>query len=106
MYRPGATNRADALTRREQNLGNQIAAKIALRTQTILGPECLDPQMHVELAKDQDIEVCQIDVTGLDFIDEFLQVNRTAPSLQEYCEKARDNNSMWALENGLFKHRE
>jgi hypothetical protein len=32
MYRPGATNRADALIRREQDLGNQAAAKILLRT--------------------------------------------------------------------------
>jgi len=31
MYKPGTTNRADALTRREQDLDNQLAAKIALR---------------------------------------------------------------------------
>ena len=43
MYRPGATNRADALTRREQDLDDQTAAKISLRTQTLLQPEHLDP---------------------------------------------------------------
>ena len=32
IYRPGAINHADALTRREQDLDDQIAAKISLRT--------------------------------------------------------------------------
>jgi len=32
MYRLGATNRADALIRREQDLDNQIAIKIILQT--------------------------------------------------------------------------
>ena len=43
MYKPGSTNCADALTRREQDLDNQIAAKISLQTQTLLRPEQLDP---------------------------------------------------------------
>ena len=38
-YKPGSTNRADALTRREQDIDNQLAAKIAVRTQRILGPK-------------------------------------------------------------------
>src|SRR5438045_1075668 len=49
MYKPGATNHADALTRWEQDLDNQIAKKIALQTLTLLGPECLDPQIQAEL---------------------------------------------------------
>src|SRR5438045_3803807 len=51
MYKPGATNCADALTRQEQDLDNQIAKKIALWTQTLLGPECLDPWILSELDK-------------------------------------------------------
>ena len=31
IYKPRATNRADALTHRKQDLDNQIAAKITLR---------------------------------------------------------------------------
>ena len=42
-YKPGAINRADALTRREQDQDNQAAAKVILRTQTLLGLERLDP---------------------------------------------------------------
>jgi hypothetical protein len=105
MYKPGATNRADALTRREQDLENQIAAKITLRTQTLLRPEHLDPRIRAELSTDSlGAEMCPIDPSGLDFIDELLQTNRTAPSLQEYREKAKNVTSPWSLENGLLKH--
>jgi hypothetical protein len=45
MYKPETTNRVDALTRREQDFENQVAAKIAIRTQALLGPEQLDPQI-------------------------------------------------------------
>ena len=111
MYKPGATNRADALTRREQDLDNQIAAKIALRAQTLLGPEHLDLQIQAELEidKDQGIELCLINTSGLDFIDELLQANRTAPSIQEYREKAKNGKngeSNWTLDNGLLKYQE
>jgi hypothetical protein len=102
MYRPGATNRADALTRREQDIDNQTAAKISLRTQTLLGPDRLDPRIRAEIGQ----EICTLDTTGLDFIDELLQANRISPSLQEYREKAMKTavNNSWTLENGLLKH--
>ena len=110
MYKPGATNRADALTRREQELDNQMAVKIALRTQTLLGPEHLDPRIQAELELDraQGTEICPIDTSGLDFIDELLQANRTASSLHEYREKAMITavNNPWTLENGLLKHQD
>jgi hypothetical protein len=107
MYRPGATNRADALTRREQDLNDQMAAKISLRTQTLLQPEHLDPRIRKELStKSSSAEICPIDPTEFDLIDELLQANRTDPSLQEYREKAKDATSPWSLENGLLKHRE
>ena len=107
MYKPGATNHADALTRWEQDLDNQIAKKIALRTQTLLGPEHLDPWIQAELDKDLlSAELCSIDKSGLDFIDELLQANHTATSLQEYHEEAKDGKGKWTLENGLLKHQE
>ena len=82
MYRPGATNRADALTRREQDLGDHTAAKISLRTQTLLRPEHLDPRIQAELSTDPSgAEMYPIDPSGLDLIDELLQTNCTAPSL-------------------------
>src|SRR5438045_7132982 len=107
MYKPGATNHADALTRWKQDLDNQSAKKIALWTQTLLGPECLDPWIQAELDKDLlNAELCSINKLGLDFIDELLQANHTATSLQEYCEEAKDGKGKWTLENGLLKHQE
>ena len=38
-------------------------------------------------------------------INKLLQVNRAAPSLQEYRKKAKDATSLWSLKNGLLKHR-
>jgi hypothetical protein len=52
MYRPRATNHADALTRREQDLENQAAAKIAIRTQALLRLEQLDLRIQAELASE------------------------------------------------------
>jgi hypothetical protein len=45
----------------------------------------------------------------MDFIDELLQANRTALTLQEYQEKAlitAVNKNPWILENRLLKHQE
>jgi hypothetical protein len=108
MYKPGATNRADALTRREQDLDNQIAAKITLYNQILLGLEKLDPRILAELPADQHqgLEICPIEVSELDLIDDLLQANRTANSLQEYRKKAEDGEGEWTLENGLLKHQE
>jgi hypothetical protein len=94
MYNPGAKNVADALTRREQDIDNQMAAKVALRTQTLLGPERLDPRIVTECLGNLvlGVEIFLVD-TGLDFIDELLQANRTAPSLQEYRETAKDKDN-------------
>src|SRR5947207_15541178 len=86
---------------------NQIAKKIALQTQTLLGPERLDPWIQAELDKDLlSAELCSINKLGLDFIDELLQANHTATSLQEYHEEAKDGKGKWTLENGLIKHQE
>jgi len=104
MYKPGSTNQADALTRREQDLENQLAAKIAIRTQALLRPEQLDPQIRAELAsRAQEAEIYLIDTADIDLIDELLRTNRTSTSLQEHRKKAEDSNSNWTLEDGLLK---
>jgi len=105
MYRLGATNYVDALIRRKQDLDNQIAIKILLWTQTLLWPEHLDPQIQVKLNIEfLDTKIYPINTTELDLINELLQANYMAPSLQEYREKAKGDASPWALKNGLLKH--
>ena len=41
-----------------------------------------------------DTKICPIDFIELDFINKLLQANRTASSLQEYREKAKDITSL------------
>ena len=75
--------------------------------QTMLGPECLDPQIQAESDKDSlGVEMYPIDTSGLDFIDELLQANHAVNSLQEYHEDAKDGRGKWTLEDGLLKHQE
>ena len=107
IYRPGATNRMDALTRRKQDLDNQMAVKILLRTQTLLQLEHLNPRIQAELNIDPlDAKIYPINSTELNLINKLLQANCTAPSLQEYREKVKDAISLWSLKNGLLKHQE
>jgi hypothetical protein len=107
MYKPGRTNRADALTRREQELENQAASKIALRMQTLLPAENLDPRILEELAEGfAATEICPIEALELELIDELLQANRMSASLREYREDAEQGIGSWTLENRLLKHQD
>ena len=57
--------------------------------------EHFDPQILAELNTESlDAEIGPIDTTELDFIDELLQANCTAASLQEYREKVKDAASL------------
>jgi hypothetical protein len=95
------------LTRREQDLDNQAAAKIALRTQTLLQLENLDLRIIKELVIGQPgLEICLVETPGMDLIDVLLQANCTANSLQEYQEDAEQNKGYWTIDNGLLKHRD
>ena len=76
MYRPGATNYVDALIKHKQDLDDQMAAKILLWTQVLLQLEHLNPQIQAELNTNSlGAEMCPVDFSELDFIDELLQAN-------------------------------
>jgi hypothetical protein len=82
MYNLGKTNYADALTQRRQELDNQAALKIALRTQALLRTKNLDPWILEELSIDYpEVDICPIKASNLDLIDKLLQANRTSTSL-------------------------
>ena len=105
IYRPGTTNCANALIKQEQDLNNQIAAKILLQTQTLLQLKHLNPQIRKELStKSLSAKICPINPIEFNLINKLLQVNCTGPSLQEYHKKAKDATSLWSLKNGLLKH--
>ena len=106
-YKPDLSNRADALTRHEQDLDNQIAMKIALCTQTLLGPGQLDPQILAELTLKPPVLIRNIEIAKLDLIDDLLQANRMSASLEGYRDKARSHLGPWTLEaSGLLKYQD
>ena len=112
MYKPGITNCADALTRREQDTDRQKAVISTLCTQALLHPEQLDPRILEEMQQFADVyKIGTPDPTpdsgpesGLDLIDDLLQANRTTEALQAWREKASNPESNWLLEKGLLKY--
>ena len=82
-----------------------MAAKILLRTQTLLQPEHLNPWIRKELStKSLSAKIYYINPMEFNLINKLLQANYTDPSLQEYREKAKDATSPQSLKNGLLKH--
>jgi hypothetical protein len=87
MYRPGKQNgKADALTRREQEVGLQDAIKSEYRTRAFLARDQIDPQVLQDLG----INVHEIDLSlveeeqmnePLGLIDRILHANRNIKSL-------------------------
>jgi len=105
IYRPGATNCANTLIKRKQDLNDQTTAKISLLTQVLLQPKHFDPQIQAELNTNSlGTEICPVDSSKFNFINELLQANYTAPSLQKHCEKAKNIASLYSFKNGLLKH--
>src|ERR1700738_378118 len=103
MYRLGALNQADALTRWELDTDALRSVKSSLRTQTLLKPEQVDPRIQLELTTDQ--ALCALEVNAsLDLIDDLLQANRTSETLQDLRQKAQDSTDSWDIDNGLLKH--
>ena len=103
-YRPGKQNqRADALTRREQDVNDQAKATAESRTQTLLKPEYLDPRIVQELQLPE-TQLAPLDSAPLDLIDRILQANRTSESLAEYRRKATDRQQGWQLQDGLLQY--
>jgi len=104
MYKPGSRNRADPLTRREQEIDSQRALAISTRAQTLLRPENLDPRIVTDLDLDPIAEMAPVNpVEGSrDLIDDLLQANRSAIDLEPLREKVTDENSVWTLRNGLL----
>ena len=111
MYKPGSTNCADALTRREQDTDRQRSAITSVCTKALLCPEHLDPRILEELENpagiysiDASPDISPDDGPGLDLIDSVLLANRTSGSLHAWREKAGNPGDDWVLENGLLKY--
>ena len=108
MYRTGKENvKADALTRRDDELAQQDKVKTEYRTQTFLSQDQVDPRV----LRDLGIEVSEIDLAPIDepqlelptsIVDQLIQANREAGSLQALREQARQGSSELSLEDDLL----
>jgi hypothetical protein len=103
-YKPGSQNRADPLTRRDQEMDSQMAIKISTRTQVLLRPENLDPRIVADLDLDPITVMSPVNVAegSHDLIDDILQANRTSADLELLRQKATDQDSAWTIRNGLL----
>jgi transposase InsO family protein len=99
-YRAGKQNqKADALTRRKQDVDSQAKATAESRTQTLLKSENLEPRIIREL------QLAPIEEESIDLIDRILRANRTSETLAEYREKASEDGENWRLRDGLVLYR-
>jgi transposase InsO family protein len=106
MYRPGRTNKADPLTRRDQDTDRQQALQAESRSQTLLKPGQLDPKVVDDLQLEiQQLEATLAPVTNpnLDLIDRLLAQNRTAESLNTERTKGESTQQGWTIDNGLLQ---
>jgi hypothetical protein len=60
IYKPGSQNRADPLTRRDQEIDSQMAVKISTYIQTLLRPKNLDPRILTNLDLDPLVDLAPI----------------------------------------------
>jgi hypothetical protein len=94
-YAPGKLNKADPLTRRDDE---RAPSKRNHREQTLLAPGCLDERIVQSLTLSPIQE-------HLDLIDDILQTNRAAADLQRLRSLATERKGGYHLENELLlKH--
>ena len=106
-YRPGKENeKADILTRREQDVGAQDALKHAHRTQVLLPLTNVDPRIIEELDQAREardatsisvLDTTQVapisplaeELSSLHLMDKLIAANKTHPSLDKERDTAR-----------------
>ena len=116
MYRDGKSNaKADALTRRDEEVTAQDGVKHEYRTRAFLSQDQVDPQVLQDLG----IDVAAIDLAravgetedqeeilpleeSMALTDRLLQANREAPSLDALRAQAQDSEGDFTLEEGLL----
>jgi hypothetical protein len=106
MYRAGTANeRADALSRKHEDVKNQEEAIRKHRTQILLPRDKIDPSIV------HDLQLAPIETTpepeqgydSLQLVDKILTENRTSPELQELRIKATgETEETWQLRDGLL----
>ena len=107
-YRAGKTNeRANALSRKLEDVQAQEEAITQYRTQTLLPPSKVDSKVLKELGIGAVKELASLEEdTGYNstqLINKLLQENRSSPELEELRVKARaESEGTWSVKNGLL----
>ena len=104
MYRPAEQNeRADALSRREQDVESQNQVKTEYRTRALLQPDQLETRILEELEEHPEVSTFEDISEPLGLIDRLLMANRTADSLEALRDSARNSGRKdLVLEDGLL----
>jgi transposase InsO family protein len=110
MYRAGKQNgKADALTRREQEVGLQDSLKTEYRTRAFLSQDQIDPRvledLGINLEADNLIAPIETELfqESMGITDRILQTNRTLPSLRALRTQAgRNTDPSLTLEDDLL----
>jgi hypothetical protein len=114
MYHTRKENaKADALTRKDDEVEFQDGVKTKYRTKAFLSEDQIDPQVLEELNINEiEVSINALEESKLDditLIDHILQNNRQAPSLQALqtqTQENNDDNSGFTLEDGLLLYKE
>jgi hypothetical protein len=120
VYRPGSKNvLADTLSCREQDVGRQEALGKAYRTQVLLTPDKLDPEITCRLSTElAPVSETSTDSPGafvvltdghvpFDLIDHIFTANKQSPSLADERAKAMRGDQDWKIQDAclLYKGR-
>ena len=113
MYRAGKSNeRADALSRRIEEVKSQDQVMAEYRTQTLLPAAKIDPRILDDLEltpialvspAQEGIDQPDTQYDSIQLVDKILASNREAPELQELRQKAQtEKEDTWQLQDGLL----
>lgn len=112
MYRSGKQNgKADALTRREEEVDAQNGVKLEYRTRALLSKDQIDPHVLEDLGIDpEDTSITAIDQEEMDepiiLVDRILRANRETESMEALRAEATREESDLTLEDGLLLYDE
>ena len=100
MYRAGKANqKADALTRREEDVKAQNALKKEARKQITIPSHKVDSRIKAKIK----LAPMSPNLTPVTLTDHILQANQTDISLQPLRDRAiQEGKATWSLENGLL----
>ncbi len=106
-HTPGRSNgKADALTRREEDVVQQKELKKNSRNRILLTPVRLEPQIEAVLISANSPVATAALIPDIHLTTELVEANKSDPELDIWRQKVSDPNSPWTLsDQGLLLHK-